>query len=377
AMPSNPLRVLLNACAMSVKPTGIWGYALELGAALSARDDCRVVFASPELHPPNTQHLIPPARLSEGRKRVSAVRLQWWTEVDLPQWMRHNSIDVYHGANCTVPAFSRIPRVATIHDLAPLTRAKLFRGVDNKLYWRLLIESAKRATMIVVPSTPVADDVTRLLGVPARRIAVTPLAPRAMMTAASEESVALVKARLGIERPYLLCVGIWNRNKRAVDAMRALALLRGRGVDLQLVLCGEPMPQLAPLYKREAERLGIADRVVCVGHVPDDDLPALYTGALVLVFPSEMEGFGLPPLEAMNCGTPAIVSSIPALLEATGGAAIVVNLRSPGEIADRVAELAANAGLRQEWVTRGRERVANFTWARTAAATMDVYRSIT
>ena len=376
-MPSDPLRVLLNACEMSVKPTGIWGYALELGAALAARDDCRVVFASPELYPPNTQHLIPPTRLAEGRKRGSAARLQWWTEVELPQWMRHNSIDVYHGANCTVPAFSRMSRVATIHDLAPLTRAKLFRGVDNKLYWRLLIESAKRATMIVVPSTLVADDVARLLGVPARRIAVTPLAPRATIKTASAETVAAVTAAVGIERPYLLCVGIWNRNKRAVDAMRALAMLRGRGVDLQLVLCGEPMPALAPLYQREVERLGIADRVVFAGHVSDDDLPALYTGALALVFPSEMEGFGLPPLEAMNCGTPAIVSSIPVLLEATGGAAIVVAPRSPGEIADRVAELAANTALRDEWVARGREHVANFTWDRTAAATMDVYRSIT
>ena len=376
-MPNERLRVLLNACTMPTNPTGIWVYALELGAALAAREDCEVVFASPELCPDRAELLLPPTRLTPVRKREAVARLQFWTEFEVPRWMRRNGVDVYHGAHFTVPLLSRMPRVATIHDLAPMTAPRLFRGRLNKAYWRTLIESARRATMIVVPSTPVADDVALLLGVPPRRIAVTPLAPRASMTTASPEAVALVARRLGIERPYLLCVGVWNRNKRAVDAMRALALLRGRGVDLQLVLVGEPMAELAPLYQREVARLGIAGRVTFAGHVLDGDLPALYTGALALVFPSEVEGFGLPPLEAMACGTLAIVSSIPVLLEATGGAAVVVNPRSPSEIADRVAELAASPGLREQWSGRGREHVANFTWARTAAATMDVYRSIT
>ena len=376
-MPNERLRVLLNACTMPANPTGIWLYGLELGAALAAREDCEVVFASPELYPVNTELLLPPTRLTQERKRGAAARLQIWTEFEAPRWMRKHEVDLYHGVHFTVPLFSRMPRVATIHDLAPMIAPRLFRGRLNKAYWRLLIETARRATMIVVPSTPVAGDVRRLLGVPARRIAVTPLAPRAMMTAASAEAVAAVKRQLGIERPYLLFVGIWNRNKRAADAMRALALLRDIGLDLQLVLCGEPMPELAPHYQREVARLGIEDRVVFAGHVPDLGMPALYTGALALVFPSEMEGFGLPPLEAMACGTPAIVSSLPVLMEATGGAAIVVNQRSPEEIADRVSELAASPTLREEWVGRGREHAAKFTWARTAAATMEVYRSIT
>ncbi len=362
---------------MPSNPTGIWLYGLELGEALATRDDCEVIFASPDAYPAGAERLTPPIRLPEGRKHAAAARLQFWTEFEAPRWMKRHAIDVYHGVHFTVPVLSRAPRVATIHDLAPMTAPRLFRGTLNKSYWRLIIESARRATVIVVPSTPVADDVARLLGVPARRIAVTPLAPRATMSTASDEAVMAVQARLGIDRPYLLCVGIWNRNKRAVDAMRALAELRGRGVDLQLVLCGEPMPVLDPLYRREIERLGITDRVVFAGHVPDADLPALYTGALALVFPSEMEGFGLPPLEAMNCGTPAIVSDIPAVLEATGGAAIVVSRRAPSEIADRVAELATSPALQEDWAARGREHVANFTWERTAAATMDVYRSIT
>lgn len=376
-MSTGRLRVLLNACTMPVNPTGIWAYALELGAALAERDDCEVVFASPERCPANAEQLRPPVRLTKGRQRRRVARLQWWTEVELPRWMGRNGIGLYHGANYTAPAFSRMPRVATIHDLAPLSAPRLFRGQVNRAYWRLLIESAKRATMIVVPSTQVADDAMRLLGLPARRIAVTPLAPRATMRPATREAIGGLSQRLGIDRPYLLCVGVWNRNKRAVDVMRALAQLRERGVDLQLVLCGEAMAELAPHYRREILRLGIAERVIFAGHLPDEEMPALYSGALALVFPSEVEGFGLPPLEAMACGTPAIVSSIPVLLETAGAAAIVVPPRSPGEIAGRVAELVAEPGLREQWIGRGQEHVANFTWGRTAAITMDVYRSIT
>ncbi|MEO6396943.1 MAG: glycosyltransferase family 1 protein, partial [Tepidiformaceae bacterium] len=345
--------------------------------ALAARDDCDVTFATPELSPAGAHQLLPPTRVGEEGRQKSAARLQCWTEFELPRWMKRHHIDLYHGVHFTVPLLSRMPRVATIHDLAPLTAPKLFQGRLRKLYWRWLVETSRHATKIVVPSTPVADDVMRLLGVPARRIAITPLAPRAIMKPAPDEAVTEMALRLGIDRPYLLCVGIWNRNKRAVDAFRALALLQERGIDLQLVLCGEPMPELAPHYQREVQKLGIADRVLFAGHVPDADLPALYTGAIALLFPSETEGFGLPPLEAMACGTPAIVASTPAVVEASGGGAIVVSRRAPGEIAVRAAELASNPAVRAERAARGTDHASTFTWARTAAATMEAYHSIT
>ena len=107
--------------------------------------------------------LTPPTRLAAGRKHGSVARLQVWTEFEVPRWMKRHNIDVYHGTHFAVPLLGRLPRVATVHDLAPVTAPLLFRGRLNKAYWRLLIESAKRATMIVVPSTPVADDLIRLL----------------------------------------------------------------------------------------------------------------------------------------------------------------------------------------------------------------------
>ncbi|MBA4181815.1 MAG: glycosyltransferase family 1 protein, partial [Anaerolinea sp.] len=214
------------------------------------------------------------------------------------------------------------------------------------------------------------------LGLPARRVHVTPLAGRPFMRPASPASVKETTVRLGLARPYILCVGTWNRNKRIVDALRATAMLKQRGIDIDLALAGLPAPHVAPHYAREVARLGIAGRVHFLGRVADADLPALYTGARALVFASEYEGFGLPPLEAMACGTPAIVSAIPVLQEHSAGAAITVPTRSPGAIAASVEELLRSPTCRDEWIGRGLERAAKYSWDRTAAATMEVYRGI-
>ena len=153
------------------------------------------------------------------------------------------------------------------------------------------------------------------------------------------------------------------------------------GVDMQnwdyvVALAGNPAPHMTSHYQREVARLGIPDRVHFLGHVADADLPALYSGALAFVFPSEYEGFGLPPLEAMACGTPVVVSDIAPLQGHCAGAAMVVPTRSPMAIADHLQTIIQSPSLRDEWVGRGFERAAQYSWDRTAAATMAVYREI-
>ena len=375
-MVATPISVLVNACTMPEEATGIGVYAYELAAALARRDDCEVTFASTRPAPCGAASLLPPASLAEGARRFSAIRLQLWTQFAVPGLLKRHDIDVYHGTEFTVPIASRRPRVATVHDLAFVTAPRLFHGWSTKVYFRLMMDTARTATCVVVPSEHVAGEVMREFGVSSRRIHVVPLAAPASMRPASPAECAEVSTRLRLVRPYILCVGIWNRNKRIVDALRAIAVLRDRGVHVDLALTGKPAPYMSRHYDREVARLGIADRVHFLGHVADRDLPGLYTGSTALVFVSELEGFGLPPMEAMTCGTPAIVSSIPVLREHCEGAALMVPRREASAVADAVETLLRSPDARAEWIGRGTERAAMYSWDLTAARTMAVYRTI-
>ena len=376
-MPAEPLRVLINACTVAEQPTGIGVYALELSAALARREDCQMTFAGPEPAPAGAQRLNPPTTIAGPKFKFNAARLQVWTQTVLPIRMRQQGIDVYHGTEFAVPVFSRAPRVSTIHDLAFLTVPRLFPDRVTRAYFRAIVETARTATRIVVPSDHVANEVLREFGLPPSRVNITPLAGRSFMRPAIGEAVAETRQRLGLSRPYILSVGTWNRNKRVVDVLRAAAALAERGIDVDLALVGNPAAYMTSHYQREIARLGIGDRVHFLGHVADADLPALYSGALAFVFPSEYEGFGIPPLEAMACGTPVVVSDIAPLQGHCAGAAMVVPRRSPLVIADRLEEIIRSPVLRDEWIGRGLERASEYTWDRTAAATMAVYTEIT
>ncbi len=301
----------------------------------------------------------------------AAARTAWEVSA-LPWRVRKMEYDVYHGTHFTVPPGLGKPTVATVHDV---TFYLLPRRYDplHRWYYRALAESAARANRIIVPSRSVADAFVDRFPLTKGRIRVVPEAPSAVFRPASDGEVAEALERHGIEPPFLLCVGTGEPNKRAVDAVRALPLLLERGIDCRLALAGNPGRLTVPLAK-EAERLGVGSRVRFLGYVTDDDLRALYTGAVALVFPSLIEGFGLPPLEAMACGTPVISSDAPAMNEVLRGAAIFVPRRNPRAIAEAAAQLLREPSRREEWSARAREYAAAFSWQRTAAETAAVYR---
>ncbi|MBI5947770.1 MAG: glycosyltransferase family 4 protein [Chloroflexi bacterium] len=358
------IRAFVNACTTGTYLTGIPAYAREIAAALARRHDTTVHFASREEQPEGTLPVRPPLK-----------HRQLWTQFQVPRLMRSMDANVYLGTEYSAPVFTRLPRVVMVHDLAHRTMPKLYtRG--GLLHVRMLFETLKRADRLLVPTAAVAGDVVRYLGFPAGRVHVVPEAPRTGFGPVSPESVAATSERLGIARPYLLGVGVLNRHKRTIDAIRALALLRDRGCDVELVLAGPTETGLLEHYHRASGRLGVAEAVRFLGHVPDDDLAALYAGAVALVFPSIMEGFGIPPLEAMACGAPVIAADIPVLRENLEGAALLVPPRNPAAIAGAAMTLLTSASAREEWVGRGRERATQFSWDRAAAQTADVFRQL-
>ncbi len=358
------LRVAFNASALPRRPAGAGIYTLELGRALTARDDVELLAAAPEDAWPGARWASP----------AGVVARTFWEQVRLPAEMRDANADVYHGAHFATPWRCDVPRVATVHDL---TFYRLARRYDwkRRWYYKGLARAAARAERVIVPSSAVAGDVVRYLGYPVERVRVIAEAPRAGWLAATPEQVADARNRLGIEGQYLLMVGTAEPGKRAIDGIRALHVLRARGVDVALVLAGNA-GRLDGALRGEVARLGLAGRVHFAGYVADTELAALYAGAAALLFLSLYEGFGLPPLEAMACGTPVIASRRPAMDDVLGDGAWFVPAGDARAVADAAECLLRNRDARDDFRERGREHASTFSWDRAAAETVEVYREV-
>lgn len=359
------LRVFVNAVSVPPRPAGAGRYAIELIRALNAIGTVDTLVAGPAWL---RAHGIP--LTLEAPARGAAARTAWELTT-LPWRVRKLEYDVYHGTHFTVPPGLGRPTVATVHDLTFYVVPRRYDAF-HRWYYRAIAQTATRADRIIVPSQAVADAFTERFPLARRRVRIVFEAPAPSFQPASPKAVAETLSRHRIDGPYLLCVGTGEPNKRAVDAVRALPLLLERGIECQVVLAGNPGWLSLPLA-READRLGVGDRVRFLGYVSDEELCSLYTGAVALVFPSLLEGFGLPPLEAMACGTPVIATDAPAMNDVLRGAALFVPRRDPRAIAEAAARLIVDPAWRGEWCARGREHAAAFSWQRTAAETVAVY----
>lgn len=299
-----------------------------------------------------------------------------WDQIAWPPLLAARKIDVFHSPFYAVPRvrLSRCRVVQTVHDLTPL---KLPGAVSphNARIFRMNFNLARSADRVIVPSLATRDDVVTLLGIPAGRISVIPEASdisQDEMARADEKSSA-VSSRFGIHGRYLLHTGGHDVVKNLPGVLSAFASLRAQGRDLELVIAGEHGPSTSTLISRAAS-LGVLDRVKLPGYVPRQDLIALYRNAVALVYPSFSEGFGLPVLEAMTCGTPVVTSSTGALMEVGGDACLHADPSDSEAIAAACARILDDANLAAAMSAAGSVRAARFTWSATARMTLSVYR---
>ncbi len=360
------IHVALDASSLPARPAGAGVYMLELAAALAARPSLRVTAFAPRPLPGCSHR-----PLSAG----SPARRFAWQLRSLGPAVAASGAHLLHGLHFYTPRRLPVPVVTTVHDLTFFRLPRRY-GLAHRWYYRLIAHTARFADRVIVPSSAVAHDAVRYLGLHAERLRVIPEAPRAGLRAADPARVAAARSkyRLG-DAPYFLCLGTAEPGKRAVDAVRALPAIRERHPAALLALAGNPGPLLRPL-QREAARLGVAHAVRWLGYLPDADLPALLTGAAALIFPSLFEGFGLPPLEAMACGTPVIAADTPAMSEYLAGAALFVPLRAPEAIAAQATRLLADPPFRADLAHRSLQHAARFSWASAADLTESVYREL-
>jgi glycosyltransferase involved in cell wall biosynthesis len=289
----------------------------------------------------------------------------------LPRLAARAGVDLVHSLANTAPAWGRFRRVVTIHDLSYRLVPEAHLGLLG-LGMRVLVPlGARRSHRIIVDATSTRDDLHRLLGTPMGKVDVVPLGLGAEVQAAPMPEAQLRTHLNAGRRPIALCVAAKRPHKNLRRLLGALALIPAPDRPL-LVLPGYSTPHEAELRARAAE-LGITDDVRFLDWVGAEELEGLYAAAGAFVFPSLLEGFGLPVLEAMARGVPVACSSSGSLAEVAGDAALRFDPESESSIAAAITTLLNDQELAERLRVSGRARAAKFTWAATAAATLDCY----
>jgi glycosyltransferase involved in cell wall biosynthesis len=262
--------------------------------------------------------------------------------------------------------------VLTVFDLTPLTLSHCHLP-GTRYAAKLTLLWAKRAKRVLTFSEAVKEQLVDWLGFSPERIVVTPLAPNEQFKPQPPEEVERVRRKYRLFAPYILFVGTVEPRKNLVTLVRAFAAVVKNFPHL-LVLAGARGWMSEPVFA-EIERQGLKDRVVHLGYVPAEDLPALMSGAEVFVYPSLGEGFGLPPLEAMACGTPVLCSDAPALPEVVGDAAITLPPTEVTAWTEAIQNLLSDRDLREALGQKGLERARQFSWGETARRTLRAFEA--
>jgi glycosyltransferase involved in cell wall biosynthesis len=235
---------------------------------------------------------------------------------------------------------------------------------------------ARRANAIITPSKSVSGEVHEHLGIEPGKVAVVPEAARHLFRPMALAETIEVRQRLRIEDDFILFVGTIEPRKNLLTLVRAFEeLVRTTAFRPQLVIAGKEGWLTSELFSYLKSKR-ITDLVRFTGYVSDDDLRTLYSSCLVFVYPSLYEGFGLPPLEAMACGAPVITSRIPSITETVGDAARLVSPTDFRDIAQALTCMLGDPGERDYRSAAGLQRASEFSWERTASATLNVYRDV-
>ncbi|MGE3958918.1 MAG: glycosyltransferase family 4 protein [Vicinamibacterales bacterium] len=300
-----------------------------------------------------------------------------WMQTQAPRALRRMKADVVHFTNGMVPAACPVPSVVTIHDMS-LTLYPRFHPSRRILLNRPFVNlAARRADAIITVSASARADIVAHYGIdPARVHVVHEAAAPGFRIMQDPFELQRVRDRYGLHERFVLYVGTIEPRKNLPALIEAFAARRNGGDLPHQLVCAGPYGWLSADIERQIDRLRVRDVVRFTGYVPFGDLPAIYNLAEMFVFPSVYEGFGLPVVEAMACGTPVITGRVAALNEVSGDAALQVDPLNPATLGEALVLLASDREQREELSRRGALRARAFSWERAAFDTLNVYRQV-
>lgn len=287
---------------------------------------------------------------------------RWLSMVTMPLIARKHRANIFH-TQYNLSPFAK-NGITTIHDVSFFVGPEWFSHKDRMFLQKLIPGSAKRAKKVITVSETSKKDILRFIKIPEKKVHVTPLAPREIFVPQSEEMINKVCAKYNITKPYLFTLGSrWARKNLefAVEVFNELKIK-----NMKLVIAGDTNWQ----------GISLGENIVIPGYVPDEDLPALYSGASLLIFTSKYEGFGLPVVESFACGTPVVCSSGGALREVAGDAGIIKEGFDKDDWARSIAELLSDSSMLSVMCDNGLKRAKEFSWQKTAQLTLNVYKDV-
>lgn len=299
-----------------------------------------------------------------------------WLTLGLPLTALCDRCDLVYFPYPVMPPYCPLPTVVTIYDLTMFRNPEHYSAQMLRVFAAPMRHAATRASHVICISECTRRDLVELLGVPEHRTSVVPLGVSSRY-AAVPQARDIVRQRFGLQRPYLLFVGTVQPRKNLPRLIRAFAQVVQSGrLDHELIIVGH-VGWLAEESLQAAQAAGVAERVRFLDYQQEELLPALYTAADALAFPSLYEGFGLPVLEAMACGTPVLTSNTSSLPEVAGDAALLVDPLDTGDIAQGLHRILSDEALRRHLREKGLLRARSFTWRDTAERMVSVFRRMT
>ena len=378
------MRILLDASGIVNKTTGVGQYSLQLLKAIAELDEQNeyTVLLQRNLH---EDHRVFDLRNRPNftLKKVNIPAIGHKKQILFPWVLKslRTQYDLLHSLNSELPLFHNLKSVVTIHDLKYLRYPRFLKGAFRLKgsYLKYIIQKgADKADKIIAVSRSTKSDIVTLLGIEEDKIEVIYEASNlGLYSVKNSTDKCPIIERYSIRRPYFLYIGEKRPHKNLEGLIEAFAIFKSRydKWGSHLVIVGKEYSQYkGPLV--QAKEHGLLESIIFTGFVPDEHLEAIYSEAEVFLLVSFYEGFGIPILEAMECGTPVITSNISSMPEVAGDAAILVNPHDPEEIAKAMFAIMDSSSLRDELIQKGYERVQMFSWDKTARQTLEVYEEV-
>jgi glycosyltransferase involved in cell wall biosynthesis len=361
------MKVGIDARALLSERTGIGVYTEEIACHLAGLDGVDVELFTPR-RVDDRRRIAPGIAFSEDRHRSGTI----WLQTHLPRRLARDRCDVLLAALTVAPSHSSVPFVSVVHDLFPLTHPEWHRRKTVLGFLPWIERTIERARRLIAVSRFTASEIERIFPETAGRVVVVANGVDRRFFSAAGASPDQTRAAYTRGRRFVLYLGTLEPRKNLLRLVGACERLwRERRSRPDLLLAGGAGWKSAALLERIA-RSPFRDKIHRAGYVPDEATPDLYRAAELFCYPSGAEGFGLPLLEAMACGTPVVTSTAPALRETADDAALAADPDDEAGLARLLSRALEDEPLRAELSARGRERASRFDWRRSARETAAV-----